>query len=114
VRSIRELTADLFGLFTDIPHTCPDCGQNFIDEDKLRMHREIETGGKFTVFRCNECGRIEQSLPALHSHAETHRPLYKQIYDGGNASALMEYTQKLEVTEYEDLDPSKHYGGESS
>jgi uncharacterized Zn finger protein len=111
VRSIRELTADLLDLFTDIPHTCPDCGKNFIDEDKLRMHQEIEEQGEFIVFRCNECGRIEQSLPALHSHAEKHRGFWKGVIDGGNASVLMEYTEKLKVTEYENLDPSNHYGG---
>lgn len=113
MRSIRELTVDLLNLFTDIPQTCPDCGQNFIDEDRLRMHREVKNAGEFVLFRCSECGVIEQSLPALHAHAEGHRPFWISVIDGGNASALMEYTRKLKVTEYEHLDPSNHYRGEN-
>jgi predicted RNA-binding Zn-ribbon protein involved in translation (DUF1610 family) len=114
VRSVRELVADFLALLDAVPHTCPDCGKNFIDKDKLRVHQEIKEQGDFIVFRCNECGKIEQSLPLLHAHAEQHRGFWASVIDGGDPSALMEYTEKLRVTDYEHLDPSNHYGGENS
>lgn len=112
--SISQKITDLLARLTDIPHSCPDCGRSFLDEDRLRRHREIEEDGEFVVFRCTECGRIEQSLAVLHAHAEGHRSFLTAVFDGGNANALMEYTEKLRVTEYEEIDPVGHLRGASS
>jgi len=37
------------------------------------MSEQYESDGDPVLFRCRECGRIEQSLGALHAHIETHR-----------------------------------------
>lgn len=111
--SIRERIANLLGRFTDIPNSCLECGKNFIDEDRLRMHREIENGSEFVIYRCTDCGIIRQSLATLHAHAEGHRSFLSSVIDGGNAQALMEYTEKLKVVKYEEIDPMDHLRGES-
>lgn len=59
--------------------------------------REVE---KVNVFRCARCGKIYQSLPAPHGHAEEHTG----FLSFGNFEDLMQYTEKLKVTEYEELD----------
>ncbi|MCU4926910.1 hypothetical protein OB905_13125 [Halobacteria archaeon AArc-dxtr1] len=65
------------------------------------MSDEIE------IYRCKECGKISTSLGWLHGHAGKHRgwgiswlrivPPWKV----GDAEALMEMTETLQITDYE-------------
>lgn len=59
---------------------------------------------EFVVYRCTECGKVFDgpgAIGALHAHAEKHRPFFSE---GGNVEALMAYTEKLRITDYEKLE----------
>lgn len=90
-----------------------DCGEDFLTEEGLRKHREAKHGQDIVFFRCTECGKITQHLADLHAHAEKHTP----FYSFANIDRLMECTEMLQVTEYEELDSLEHYrqktGGEN-
>ena len=81
------------------------CGEVFLTEEGLRKHREVQHGQDIIIFRCTECGKITQHLSTLHGHAEKHTP----FYSFANFDRLMEYTEMLQVTEYDDRDPVEHY-----
>lgn len=80
--------------------SCEECGESFLTEEALRMHREVKHENEFMIFRCMECGVIKQHLADLHAHAERHTP----FYSFANVDRLMEYTEKLKITDYEELE----------
>ena len=84
---------------------CSNCGDKFFTGEGLRRHREIEHGDNIVLFKCTECGKIKRILPELHAHAEKHTG----FFSFGNVSDLMKYTEKLEVTGYENLEPGNKY-----
>jgi hypothetical protein len=84
---------------------CSDCDEHFLTYEGLRRHRETVHGDDIIVFRCTGCGKIYQTLPALHGHAERHTG----FWSFGNVQDLMEYTEKLKITGYEELDASENH-----
>lgn len=96
-RTLRRILARLNGSYW----RCNDCDRYFITDERMQRHREIAHDDNMEIYRCTECGRIEQNIGALHGHAEKHTP----FYSFANVDRLMEYTEKLEVTDYRELDP---------
>jgi len=110
--NIQAWFVKLFRLIRNGTRQCSDCGQSFLTFEGLRRHREVEHGEDFVVFRCTGCGKICQSLPALHGHAEKHTG----FLSFGNVNELMQYTEKLKVTGYGEIDAleDQPHRGESS
>ena len=74
------------------------------------LHDEYEADGQPVLFRCTECGWLDQSLGSLHAHVETHRgytrfniqiPFTKT--SPGDAGRLMEYTDVLRVDDVTEI-----------
>jgi len=66
------------------------------------------TDDEFIIYRCTECGKVFNgygAIGALHGHAERHRPFLASLLNGGKVEELMDYTERLQVTEYDELDP---------
>lgn len=68
------------------------------------LHEEYESDGQPVLFRCTECGQLDQSLGSLHAHVEKHRgytrfniqiPFTRTMMADFNR--LMEYTDVLRV-----------------
>lgn len=56
----------------------------------------------FTIYRCTGCGYVQNAektgaIGAFHAHAEKHTGFLSIA----NVEKLMQYTQKLRITEYE-------------
>lgn len=103
--NVLKWFAKLFRFIDNGTRECSDCDRGFLSHEGLRRHREVEHGDDVVVFRCPECGKIEQSLPAIHGHSERHTG----FWSFGDAEDLMEYTEKLKITEYEELDASENH-----
>lgn len=101
--NIQAWFVKLFRLIRNRSRQCSDCDEAFLTYEGLLRHQEVEHGEDFVVFRCTECGKIYQSLPALHGHAEKHTG----FLSFGNIEELMQYTEKLKIVEYWQLDAAE-------
>ncbi|XP_055993598.1 zinc finger protein 646 [Sorex fumeus] len=52
-------------------HTCSDCGHSFPHASSLLNHRPCHPPG---IYQCSLCPKEFDSLPALRSHFQNHRP----------------------------------------
>jgi len=78
------------------------------------LHEQYDIDGDLVLFRCVECGHVEQSLGALHGHCEQHRegwtrfdimlPLTSRSMADGEE--LMALTEVLRVRETEEIELS--------
>ncbi|XP_007530097.2 zinc finger protein 646 [Erinaceus europaeus] len=59
------------GWQTEASHTCPDCGHSFPHATSLLSHRPCHPPG---IYQCSLCPKEFDSLPALRSHFQNHRP----------------------------------------
>ncbi|XP_020013841.2 zinc finger protein 646 [Castor canadensis] len=56
---------------TEVTHTCSDCGHSFSHATGLLSHRPCHPPG---IYQCSLCPKEFDSLPALRSHFQNHRP----------------------------------------
>lgn len=75
---------------------CLEHGRVYLTDEGMRRHREVEHDDPITLFRCTACGKIYQDIGSLHGHAEKHTG----FLSFANVDRLMDYTEKLEVTDY--------------
>ncbi|XP_012587460.1 PREDICTED: zinc finger protein 646 isoform X2 [Condylura cristata] len=55
----------------EVSHTCADCGHSFPHATGLLSHRPCHPPG---IYQCSLCPKEFDSLPALRSHFQNHRP----------------------------------------
>ncbi|XP_051049057.1 zinc finger protein 646 isoform X2 [Phodopus roborovskii] len=55
----------------EVTHTCSDCGDTFPQAADLLSHRSCHPPG---IYQCSLCPKEFDSLPALRSHFQNHRP----------------------------------------
>ncbi|XP_008822033.1 zinc finger protein 646 isoform X2 [Nannospalax galili] len=55
----------------EVTHTCSDCGHSFPHATDLLSHRSCHPPG---IYQCSLCPKEFDSLPALRSHFQNHRP----------------------------------------
>lgn len=68
------------------------------------LHDEYQADGQPVLFRCTDCGRLDQSLGSLHAHIERHRG-YTRLNiqlpftrtSPGDADELMKRTEVLRI-----------------
>ncbi|XP_026636861.1 zinc finger protein 646 isoform X4 [Microtus ochrogaster] len=55
----------------EVTHTCSDCGDSFPQAADLLSHKSCHPPG---IYQCSLCPKEFDSLPALRSHFQNHRP----------------------------------------
>ncbi|CAO2583445.1 Zinc finger protein 646 [Lemmus lemmus] len=55
----------------EVTHTCSDCGDSFPHAADLLSHKSCHPPG---IYQCSLCPKEFDSLPALRSHFQNHRP----------------------------------------